>query len=269
MSKGILVYAFQNNSINYIDQAIFLAKRVKTYLDLPTTIITDESITNSSFDNIIFCEKPKKQNKNFIKNKSIERHPWYNAGRHSAFEHTPYDQTLILDTDYVICNSLLSKAFESASDLMMYSDRVNFLSNKNYKIPYISETGCKFYWASCVFFTKTKKTKIFFDLVKHIQENYFYYVNIYQLDGSMFRNDYAFSIAAHIMSNFSNNKIIDELPGTHYIADAKDTLIAIKDNKLQFELTKDNNPYPALTTGLNVHVFNKFSLDAVIGEYHG
>ena len=39
--QGILIIAKNNAQIDYIKQAHFLAKRIKEYLNLPTSIITD------------------------------------------------------------------------------------------------------------------------------------------------------------------------------------------------------------------------------------
>ena len=41
MSKGLLVVARNNRSLDYIKQASFLADRAKQILNLPTSIITD------------------------------------------------------------------------------------------------------------------------------------------------------------------------------------------------------------------------------------
>ena len=41
MDKGVLTFARNNSQVDYIKQAVFLAKRVRKYLDLPTTIATD------------------------------------------------------------------------------------------------------------------------------------------------------------------------------------------------------------------------------------
>jgi len=40
-SKGALIFARNNAQIDYIKQAHYLAKRIKKYLDIPTTIVTD------------------------------------------------------------------------------------------------------------------------------------------------------------------------------------------------------------------------------------
>ena len=59
MTKGALLIARNNETIDYVKQAIFLANRIKKYLNLPTSIITDspdyltELDTENVFDNVI------------------------------------------------------------------------------------------------------------------------------------------------------------------------------------------------------------------------
>jgi len=41
MTKGILVFAYNNADIDYVKQAAFLAGRSKEFLNLPFSIVTD------------------------------------------------------------------------------------------------------------------------------------------------------------------------------------------------------------------------------------
>ena len=41
MSKGALVFARNNAQVDYVKQAHFLAKRIKKYLNIGTTVVTD------------------------------------------------------------------------------------------------------------------------------------------------------------------------------------------------------------------------------------
>ena len=41
MSKGVLLFAQNNEQIDYIKQAVYLAKRIKRFLDLPVSLVTD------------------------------------------------------------------------------------------------------------------------------------------------------------------------------------------------------------------------------------
>ena len=62
MTKGILVFAYNNADIDYVKQAAFLAGRAKEYLNLPVSIVTDEKSIGDRykdwFDNIIIEIKP-------------------------------------------------------------------------------------------------------------------------------------------------------------------------------------------------------------------
>jgi hypothetical protein len=82
-----------------------------------------------------------------------------------------------------------------------------------------------------------------------------------------FRNDFAFSIAIHIMNGKSNGGFATELPGTmSYVLD-KDILLDISNDKMKFLVEKQYHfgEYTlAKTTGLDVHVMNKFSLSRFI-----
>ncbi len=59
MTQGVLVVARNNESLDYVKQAAFLAKQVGKYLELPTSVITDsvdyiyKRKLDSYFDNII------------------------------------------------------------------------------------------------------------------------------------------------------------------------------------------------------------------------
>ena len=66
---------------------------------------------------------------------------------------------------------------------------------------YIKNTGIKFYWATCFYFKKTEETKIFFDLLKHIQKinsNTEKFIIQIKLLGTI----YLFSIGIHMMNGF-------------------------------------------------------------------
>jgi hypothetical protein len=51
--KGVLLFAFNNDEIDYVKMASITARKVNDYLNLPCTLITDAE-TTFKFDNIIF-----------------------------------------------------------------------------------------------------------------------------------------------------------------------------------------------------------------------
>ena len=52
---------------------------------------------------------------------------------------------------------------------------------------------------------------MFFDLIKHIEENYIHYRNMYQFKTSVYRNDFAFSIAVHIMNGYQTGNFVGKI----------------------------------------------------------
>jgi hypothetical protein len=85
----------------------------------------------------------------------------------------------------------------------------------------LSDKSIDFYWATVFFFRKNKNTETFFNYLGHIQENWNYYRYVYQIEQSLYRNDFAFSIAIYIMNgNVDNNQFSMPLPGNMvYITD--------------------------------------------------
>lgn len=275
MSQGAILIARNNSEINYVKQAVFLADRIRKYLNLPTTIITDSveyiekhNLTDH-FDKIITADNSvaytnKKYRDGLIYQNSLE---FKNTNRSTVYELSPYEETLLLDTDLIISDNMLANCFNQTSDLMMYSNAFELSGWRDTsEFTFITDAGPKFYWATAVFFRKTEKNKIFFDLVKHIQENWPHYKKLYQIISSVFRNDFAFSIAAHIMNGHTTNNFVNEMPGTLYYTTDRDELLELKDDKFLFLLEKDNQheQFLARISGKTVHVMNKYSLDRMI-----
>ena len=44
MTRGVLLFASNNKSIDYVKQAAFLAKRIRKYMNLPTSVVTSTDI---------------------------------------------------------------------------------------------------------------------------------------------------------------------------------------------------------------------------------
>ena len=292
-SAGILLFARNNAKIDYLKQAYFLAKKVKYYLNLPTTVVTDSleylkkqyQDADEVFDNIIEVVWSEKNNNENTVLSATENHfyknyrdgtltriklQFKNQLRSKAYDISPYDETLLLDTDIVLCNDQYLQCFLQNNNFLIYHDACDLtVFRKSNEFTYINDIGVKFYWATVVFFRKSKENKIFFDLVQHIQENWNHYRSIFQINQSYFRNDHAFSIAIHIMNGYTEGDFAKSMPGRLYYTTDKDICYDIKDEKITFLLEKEDylGEYTlAVTNGLSVHVMNKFSLNRCIDK---
>ena len=125
----------------------------------------------------------------------------------------------------------------------------------------ISETGPKLSWATTVMFNKTEKSKLFFQLINFIRENWEYYSDLYRFDPRQYRNDISFSIANHILNGHQVNDDY-ELPNILTVFDKDDLVEVDSSGKLTF-LISDNHQENFIATavkGTDIHIMNKQSV---------
>jgi len=278
MTKGVFLIAKNNGFIDYVKQAVFLARRIKNHLGMPVTIATDsvdyltDTFGTKDFDKIIPLEYSKGTNTRYFFDGSLSKKTanFKNSNRASVYDLSPYDETLLMDTDYIISNDLLKSCFESKSNLMLYrqSDDIAKVREED-EFEFISNTSVEFYWATVVYFRKTQTNKVFFDLIKHIEDEWNHYRRVYQITSSLFRNDFAFSIAIHIMNGFQNGNFVQDLPGSMMYTIDKDVLWQLNGDDMMFLVEKKDylGEYTALkTSGQSIHVMNKISLNRIIDK---
>lgn len=265
MSNGILIFA-QNGTYDYVKLAEISAIRAKKHLDLPISLVTNTDYKNSSaiFDNIIKVVPKQFQNRKIYDGSEATNIKWLNFDRHLCYDVSPYDNTLVIDADYLVSSNALSYCFNSGKDFLIYNKDYYFIENSftdNFK--YINEHGVNFYWATVFYFTKTEKNRLFFKFIEYIKDNWDYYRVLYSINDLKFRNDFAFSIAINLLHSQLSNKETGFIPGKIFYTIDKDNLIYSKDNSLSFYL---HNGSCVKTTGLDVHVMNKNSIIRILNE---
>ena len=278
MSKGAFLIAQNNGHIDYVKQAVFLAKRIKKHLGIPVSIATDsvdyleEAFGTNDFDKVIKLKYTDVTNLRYFFDGTLSKKTasFKNNNRASVYDLTPYDETLLMDTDYIISNDLLKSCFDSNSDFMIYkkSDDIAKVRNER-EFNIISDTSVDFYWATVVYFKKTETNSIFFNLVRHIEEEWNHYRRVYQITSRLFRNDFAFSIAIHIMNGFQTGDFAQQLPGSMLYTTDKDVLWQMDKDEMMFLVEKKDylGEYTAIKTqGQTIHVMNKSSLNRIIDQ---
>ena len=275
MTHGAVIFALNNGGIDYVKLAVFAAERVRKYLQVPVSIITDspdwlqESCPDHCFDKIIVLQDEASGQKEFYDGTmASKKFSWKNLSRNQVYNLTPYDKTLVLDSDYIINSSILKSSFDKDADFQIYQHSFDLAGWRDIRaFTRLNSYSIPFYWATVFVFEKNTISQAFFDLITYIKENWQYFRMLYNIDAVAFRNDFAFSIAIHIMNGKGNGRFATELPGTMtYILD-KDILLDIDKNKMKFLVEKQNyfgEYILAKTTGLDVHVMNKFSLSRFI-----
>ena len=274
MTQGVLIFAQNNASIDYTKMAIYAAERVKKFLNVPVSIVTDSreqllSHNSNVFDKIIDINDTAYYTKYFYD--GIETSvslPWKNTSRSNCFYLSPYDETLVIDADFIINSSTLSYCWNQPNDFLIYKNSFDLAQRDNQaEFASISEYSTDFYWATVFWFRKNSNTEAFFNLVSHIKDNWGYYKFIYQIHSTNFRNDLAFSIAIHMMNGFTTGSFAGHLPGKLFYIHDMDILLSIEDTRMNFLVQHNLSPngyIPAKSSGIDVHVMNKHSLLRVI-----
>jgi hypothetical protein len=271
MTHGAVIFAQNNSAIDYVKIATFSAKQIKQYLNIPVSLITDspDAVTEDIFDKIIVINSDTTQTKKFhdgtLSSKNLI---WKNQSRSQIFELTPYDTTLVIDSDYIINSSALLPTFNSNSNFQIYRTSLDLAGWRNTSsFDRLNQYSIPFYWATVFVFKKDEVTQAFFNIVDNIKLNWEYYRLLYTIDSKVFRNDFAFSIAIHIMNNNTTGEFATALPGNMtYILD-RDLLVGMSEDRMQFLVEKEgyHGEYTLVkTTGLDVHVMNKSSLLRVV-----
>jgi len=274
--NGVLIFAHNNRELDYARMALVSAGLAKKHLKVPVSLGTDESTVDwmkesgiyekavDVFDKIILVERPDSgNNRNLYDKENSISVPFVNGSRSTAWNITPYERTLLIDSDFLINSDTLSNYWDSDNDLLIsgfYNDIIG-KERIGYHDKYVSDTGVKLYWATTVMFTKNERTKMFFNLVNYVKENYEVIGDLFRFDVRQYRNDISFSIAKHIFDGFETTNEAD-LPSIFSTID-KDELVSVdSEGKFTFLVTPtlDSNYVATSVKGLDVHIMNKKSI---------
>lgn len=276
MNKGVLIFAHNSRDVDYILLSMVSAKLAKKNLKVPVSLVTDQSTVDwmhksgihskveEIFENIILVDRPQTTNRRVLHDGTdCSTIPFVNTNRDSVYDLTPYDKTLLIDSDFLIFSDRLNHFWEVDQPILIpdYATDVAIYDRFGYHDKYISDTGIKMCWATTVMFDKSEFSKTFFDLVSHVRENYERYSMIYRFDSRQYRNDIAFSIARHLMFGFDTS-YAHTLPPPYTTLD-RDVLVDVKNNgDLKFLITQhfDDKYCLASISGVDVHVMNKQSI---------
>ena len=276
MSQGVLLFAQNTREVDYLKLSVLAAKLAKKNLQVPVSLVTDSatlewaeesnqlSTVQEVFDQVIQTERPRICN-NFrylSDGNDRSRVPFVNDARSRAYDLTPYERTLLIDSDFLINTPTLREYWNADSDIMISQSLgdVAAVDRIGYYDRYISDTGIHLYWATAVMFSKSPISQHFFNLVEHVKENYVYYADLFRFDHRTYRNDIAFSIAKHIVDGYETNLLGSLLPTLSTFD--KDVLIDVNDNTLIFLINAMNNSnfYAAAIKDRDIHVMNKQSI---------
>jgi hypothetical protein len=287
-SKGVLLYAHNNEEIDYVKIAAVNAAMIRRNLNVPVTLVSDESTIrwaeqsipkfNTLFEQVITHKRDwvyQQRNMRVFRDtqQNIKNLPFYNCDHWEAYWLSPYEETLFIDADYLIMSPVLNNCWGSRQEFLINDDFAELFPGRESVPRRIDEFSIKMYWATVMYFKRAPLAEAIFALVEKVFRNYKYYADLYQLPSSMFRNDYAFSIAVHILNGSKENSIdlIGKLPQRKlYKLFDRDDICKVNDrNDLTVYLENPSMP-GNFTLGrvkdTDLHVMNKWAITRIADQ---
>lgn len=243
-SKGILLLYSESDKLDYLKLAELCARLAKYHTQLPVTIKQ---------------LNPKQKNARTFRwqDNKLETMEWNNYNRCDAYNLSPYDQTLLIDVDYMIQNDTLAQYFYTDHEYMCHNHSWDITNNNVFRHDlYISNNKFEMRWATVVYFTKSSKNEMIFETWRSVQENYEYYSKLFGFSVTPYRNDFAMSISHQINYGYANiNTFNYDLPALS----STDEIIDYNAGKwlVKYELKNTHN---VLRYTGDLHVMNKRSL---------
>lgn len=201
MTTGALIFAFNNEHTDYLAMAAWSADRIRRYLDIPVAVITDctDPQRLAKFDRVIQAD-PASGGTRYLDDYK-ETVTWYNAGRTDAYSLTPWDRTLLLDADYVVCSNELKYLLNVPQEFMCHRLAWDITSQENFDgLNRFGNHKFPMWWATVMMFRRGNTAQYIFDSMTMVQQNWKHYRDLYHITSSQYRNDFALSIALGIVS---------------------------------------------------------------------
>lgn len=198
MTTGALLFAFNNEQIDYVSMAAWSAANIRRHLGIPVAVVTNDVGNNSSaFDTVITVESTSTNQRHFTDYDASVT--WHNTNRMDAYTLSPWDKTLVLDSDYVVATDQLAELLNSNQDFVCHRraydvtglqpfDDLNHFGN--YRMP--------MWWATVMLFRRSTKAQLIFESMTMVRDNWTHYRHLYANSKPTYRNDHALSIALNI-----------------------------------------------------------------------
>jgi hypothetical protein len=198
LTQGVVIFAFNNEATDYIAMAAWSAKNIRRHLNLPVAIVTDdpEAAALHKFEHIIVTAPDTGGSRHFADYGATVT--WHNAGRITAYELSPFDQTLVLDADYVIASDRLLEVLTLPQQFAAFRDGFDPSSMTN--LDTFGAYNMPMWWATVMMFRRGNISQYIFDSMQMIRANWQHYRDLYGIHQSNYRNDYALSIALGLVA---------------------------------------------------------------------
>lgn len=198
MTTGALIFAFNNEQIDYVAMAAWSARNIRRHLGIPVCLVTDTEPDRGDFDLVMYAELETSavNTRHFS---DVGNVTWHNLNRMDAYTLTPWDQTLVLDADYVVASNQLKSVLDSQEDFMCHRTAYDVTGLQTFAdLNVFGQYQFPMWWATVMMFRTSECAKLIFESMSMVRDNWTHYRNLYANSRSTYRNDHALSIALNI-----------------------------------------------------------------------
>ena len=164
MTTGALIFAFNNERTDYVKMATWSAARIRHYLKIPVTLVTDATDPGlaDQFE-MVRCVAAQTGGTRYFEDYA-DTVSWHNAGRTDAYSLSPFDQTLVLDSDYVVCGDQLSQVLAAPQDFLAHRIAFNVTRPEETFLDTFGRNKFPMWWATVMMFRKSPTAQYIFEI---------------------------------------------------------------------------------------------------------
>ena len=189
MTTGALIFARNNEQIDYEAMAQWSAKNIERHLGIPTHIVTDDAHNNNT--------------RHFT---DVGTVTWHNHNRMDAYRLSPWDCTLVLDADYIVASNQLQSVLEADQEFLAHRWAYDVTGCNTFEgLNYFGQNCMPMWWATVMMFRRSRHAELIFDSMQMIRDNWTHYKKLYKNNSPSYRNDHALSIALGIVNGHTLN----------------------------------------------------------------
>lgn len=261
MTTGAVIFAYDNNKIDYVAMAIWTAKRLQRWLDIPVTLVTDREISDSTFDKVITRQAMAGNRRRYLDlDADLD---WYNLDRCTALDITPYDRTMVIDADYVVNSRQLATVLRHGPAFTCHRTATD-LASLEALTPVFGEYRMPQWWATVMIFDRCSEARAVFDSMHMIRDHWSHYCDIYAVHRATFRNDYALSIALGLASGHS--LVTADIPWSMISVLPEHRVVQQDQDRWRIEYQRDGRAQYVILDHVDFHAMNKRDLGDIVAR---
>jgi hypothetical protein len=278
-TQGFMMFAYNNEQLDYTQLALVAAYAVKKHMpDYPVVLVTNQQslehcknthghlMMAAAFDDIVLTNPEYERNMRLHYDGAYHSFnaQFTNTNKHDIYNLSPFDETILIDTDYLCGNNNLSKLFGGQHDVAMFRDARNLRCEEPFTTErWLHYAGIRMWWSTVVYWRKSEEAEHFFNIWSAVKKNWEYYRFLYKFPGTLYRTDYSASIAAHMCDGWTDGGFIGQIPNFMRYQDQRDDIVEVLGPNhwvMMSNLPEEWKNMVVEIKGEDVHLMNKKSI---------